>query len=479
MKKNDLKSITKKKANDVPRQAKPEPISAPHELGKIGRNTSALNNKLSKNAVKLFVFISCGLFLAFFVGLLKDPLGTQRYIFFEGLDDLFSDFFNALRYIAERDPYFNQTNGYAEKGYLPLSYMLVYPFSQLDNFATMSSISEAWSSKMGLISCFIFIGLSIFLLSAALNQIVKKYSVPSIILISLALSYVFIFSVERANIIFISAACVTFFICNYDSEDKYKRIWAAISLALAATLKVYPILLGFLYLAKKQYREMFFCALITLPLVFVPYLFFKGGFVNIPQHISNLITQSQVYGFTRIYEKFGLPFLLYCCCTILKFPEAMILSLLSVAKIINIILPIIAIVFSCLEKNKWLQISLLTMVILFLPTHSSFYCGLYVFPMIILFFATMRERSKTFNIFTFIIFIVLLNPFMITMPQFALDKHMNYLSGDKHMNYLIANIALLSLYFVLIISSGKQIVINYIIRVHQKRTHITPEGQGA
>jgi hypothetical protein len=407
----------------------------------------------------IFTAISCLLFLAFAAELLNNPLGPQRTIFFDGMNDLFADFFNNLRYIAEKDPYLNPTLGRGEKIYLPLTYLILYPFSQLDNFAVMS-LQEARNSTMGLMSCFLFICLSVFLLIAALRQLTKKYSVSFMVLIGLALSSSFLFSIERANTLIASAACVVFFICNYDSECRHRRLWAAISLALAATLKIYPALFGLLYLERKRYRELFFCAGITLLLVFVPYLYFKGGFGNIRAHIDNLKSMQRNYGVYRVYPRFSLSHLAYCCSALLKFSPDTAHLLSSAANVVNTLASVISIIFSLLQKNRWLKISLLTMPLLFMPVNSGWYCGLYMFPMIVLFFSTTRERTKSLNIFIIAVFIAFLNPFQIAFLQ----------NGNTYpsVNYLIANMALFSLWSVLLILSGKHIATDTLLPFYRK-----------
>ena len=65
------------------------------------------------------------------------------------------------------------------------------------------------------------------------------------------MSFTFFNAVERGNLIILAAAFLGFFICYYDSEDKYERMFAVISLAMVSTLKVYPVLFGFLYFEKK------------------------------------------------------------------------------------------------------------------------------------------------------------------------------------------------------------------------------------
>jgi hypothetical protein len=419
-------------------------------LSKNKNMKELISNKLSFN--NIFVLCSCVLFLAFAVGLLNNPFGSaQRNIFFAYFDDFFADFFNVLRYIADRDPYFNPING--ETPYFPLSYLILYPFSQLDNFNSMS-LHETWNSKIGLMSVFFFTIFFFFFLFFSLNQLKKKYDVPPpppAVFTGLVLSYTFFITIERGNTIMLAAAFVVFFICYYDSECKNERVLAIISLALAVTLKVFPVIFGFLYFEKKQYREIFQSAIVTLLLVFIPFLFFKRGFANIPQLVNNVLLNSENYNFTRDFPRFSLAHLVFYGSGKLKFSLEIIFTLSKLAQIISLLASGVSIIFACLIKNKWLKISLLTMAVLFLPTNSGWYCGLYMFPMIVLFFSTTQERTKLFNIFILVVFIMFLNPFQIIIK-------------NNHLNYYIGNIVLLSLWLVLLIISGKQIVMKYIKR---------------
>jgi hypothetical protein len=398
--------------------------------------------------VYIFVIISCILFLAFSIGLMHNPSGIQRQIFSLGMNDFFADFFNFQRYISERDPYFNPINGYGEKVFLPFAYLILYPFSKLDSYSTMT-LQEIWNSKICLMSVFIFTFFSIGLFLVALNQIIKKYSLYPVLLISLILSYIFFSTIERGNTIMLSAAFICFFISYYDSEDNYKRILAIVSLALAATLKVYPVLFGFLYFEKKQYKEVFLSATITLILTFLPFLFFKRGFSNIPQLINNLKANIENYNFTKVYPRFSFPHLVFIVFNgFFKKSGEKVLFLCNIAKIIIGAASFISIIFSLMLRNKWSKISLLTLAVIFLPVNSGLYCGLYLFPMIILFFATQEERSKIFNIFIFVVFIMVLNPFQIAYNNISL-------------NYIIINVVLLSLWLLLLVDSGKQIFLHY------------------
>ena len=387
------------------------------------------------------------LFLAFVINLLDNPRGAQRNIFAFGMDDYLADFLNLLRYVAERDPYFNIINGVEQKIYLPLIYLIVYPFSKLDNFAEMSSLQEAWNSKLGNFSAFSFMGFCIFLLMYSLNVIRKKYNLSPFILTGIIFSNVFIYSIERANIAFLTSACVGLFIAFYNSKSSKEKLIAIIALAVAATLKIYPVLFGCLYFEKRQFREIFLSALLTVFLIFAPFLFFKRGFNNIPQLIEN-IRLNKGYSNFKISSGYSFTHLIYYLLTKLNISSGKVDFFSNISYIILFIVSILSIIISAFVKNKWLTIALLTMTVLFIPvTVSRWYCGLYMFPLIIIFFGTVEERSTVFNIFSLIVFIIWLSPFQLR----AISNH--FIIGS---NRYISNIFFLIFFLVVFIISFKQ-----------------------
>jgi hypothetical protein len=403
--------------------------------------------------LSIFVSAILLLFVLFSIALFQNSMGNQRNIFFAGLNDFFADFFNILRYIAERDPYFNTINGYGEKIWFPLAYLILYPFSQLDNFDAMT-LEQTWASKIGIMSVFWFTAVSVFLFFLSLNKIRKRYAIPFYVFIGLCFSYIFVFSIERGNTIILSAAFVSIYLSYYDVDDKGKRMLAAICLALAAVFKIYPVLFGFLYFEKKQYRDIFFSAIVTLLLVFIPFVFFKRGFSNIPQLIDNMKIQSEAYDFIRVYPRFSLPHLAYYALTLLELDNKMVLLLSNVVYLLTILVSAFSILLSLLIKNKWIKTALLALVVMYLPVNSGWYCGLYLFPVIIYYFATLEERSNVFNGFVLFVFIILLNPFQFSM---------SYRNTQIGINYILGNIALLSLWLVLFITAVKEVVINKFI----------------
>jgi hypothetical protein len=415
-----------------------------------------LKNKKNSVYSIIFIGISCILFIIFAVGLVQNPFGPQREIFYLGTDGYFGDFLYMMYSTLDRDPY--TKSGYV--CYFPLTYMILNIFGQLDYYFEMT-YQQVKNSKMAIMSGFFFIGFSVFLLYMSLDKMARKCRVSPFLLISLFLSYPFLFSIERGNYIVLSAASVGFFICYYDSEKTSERVFAAICLALATVLKITPVFFGLLYFEKRQYREIFLSAIIAVLLAFLPFLYFKDGFANIPRLFNifrSMMKQGQP---TFIWSdivicspQLSLKHAVYVIFNLFGLPQEPIILLYNISNMITYIMFFITIVFSFFTKNKWLRISLLSMAVLFFQD-SGLYCGLYLFPMVVLFFSSLERRSKLFNVFTLIVFLVFLNPYQIAVIYYL------------NITFLFITIALTVFWLVLLIYSGRNIITRFIKRTYE------------
>jgi hypothetical protein len=410
---------------------------------------NGIKDKNSSAYSVIFICISCVLFFIFAVGLVNNPFGPQRQIFYLGTAGFFGDFFYNMWATVDRDPYTREGGVWIV--YFPLPLMIFNFFSKLDNYGEMTTYQQVANSKMAIMSGFFFIGFSIFLLYMSLNKIARKYHISPFVLISLFLSFTFFFAIERGNIIVLSAASVGFFICYYDSKKKSERVLAAICLALATVLKIYPVLFGFLYFEKKQYREIFLSAIIAILFAFLPFLYLKNGFANIP-HLFNMLRAIQQgkpdFSWSGLVESqgmFNMSHMVYVISILFGLPRETIMQLYNVFNLVTYLIFFISILFSFFTKDKWLKISLLCLTVVFVPKMSSLYCGLYLFPVIIIFFSRLREFSYHFIVFTLIVFLVFLSPYQIAIVEYY------------NITYLFSNIALITLWLVLLVYSGKDI----------------------
>ena len=204
---------------------------------------------------------------------MKKPTGVQRFLFAGGFSDLCADFFNWCIHASDRNPYF--TDFWFPSNYLPIVNLFFYPFSRLDDYKHFS-LQDCWNSNIALFSCFLFIFYSALILIHSVLCLCKKYKTNNLVIVAIIFSGVFLFTLERANILIFSTALLFYFISYYDSESKILSYFAAICLALASCIKIYPVLFGLLYLRdyKKNYRHIILAFIFAVIFAFVPFLFF-------------------------------------------------------------------------------------------------------------------------------------------------------------------------------------------------------------
>jgi len=354
--------------------------------------------KLGNRTFSVYLITGCVLlsYIIHLILLCRNPSGSQLNIFFGSLKDFFADFFNVLRYVAGRDVYFNEIGGGQESPYLPLSYMLLYPFSCLNNYGSMS-LSDCWSSRISIMSVFMYTFFSLAVFIHALVALIKKYNVNKIILLPILLSNIVLFSVERGNLVIISAAGAFYFLAFFDSENRMLRYFALFMLVFASVLKFYPVILGFLLLKEKRYKDILYCIILGVLLTILPFFFFKRGLMNIPLLLSNLKLHYEAYRY-GIFPRFGVSHLFYHIVRKLLNneigPTVYIITQISIRLIC-----VFSVFLSYKTKDEFLSLALLIFPILFFPTNSGYYCGVYLMPLIVMTPNLFLKNKKTGIIF--------------------------------------------------------------------------------
>lgn len=370
------------------------------------------NIKKEDAYINVFFFTMLFLFFMWFALWCRSPNGRESNIFFGKLCDMFADFFNVLRYISEKNPYFNTVNGFSEKEYLPLAYFILYPFSLLNNYANMS-LEDCWHSNISVFSCFLYITICLFFLFNSLQCLCKKYGLSSKIIYALFFSSVVVRSIDRANIFFLAASSLNYFLVFYDSEVKKERIFACFALAFAATLKIYPVIFILLYVASKNYKEVSLTIIIGLLLAFLPFLFFRHGFGNILRLYENVKLANEYDFFGDFAGALARP-VMFLTQNILHMEGGMIFVKITRYLILSLSVLSLSLLFIKSETLKtWDKFVILTFSVLYFPNTNKLYTGMYIFPLVILFFATLNERIKIKNWLILVLFVIALCPFQV------------------------------------------------------------------
>ncbi|MBQ3806325.1 MAG: DUF2029 domain-containing protein [Kiritimatiellae bacterium] len=108
-----------------------------------------------------------------------------------------------------------------------------------------------------------------------------------------AFSMPFLFNLERGNTTWLSAAFAGVFLAWWDDEKDWKRLAAAVCLAVAGAMKVTPFALGLVYFTKWRWRPVLLCGFLSAVFVFVPWMFMPDGLAEFTAMIRNAGAQSQ------------------------------------------------------------------------------------------------------------------------------------------------------------------------------------------
>jgi len=356
-----------------------------------------------KNKFEIMFIISLLLLNILTISIFLISQGSQQAtLFFRSGQDSFMDFFNVLKYISTRDPYnYDLYNPLYEKQYPPLAYLLLYPFTKFYNYIDNTALS-AIASPTAMIS-FELLFIIFFLVYGILLYKIKNGSVTIRFFTGLALSTsgISIFSLERGNLIYLSAICVCVYLVSFNHEKSWIREISYIFLAIAFALKCYPALFGILLLYEKRYVDAVKVVLYGLSLFLLPFIFFSGGIDNIWQMIQNIQQNSINYMYRDITYRFG-------------FIPAAILFNLSKSQITFVhycssILLVLSAFTAWSHKLLWKKVMVLTCSIILFPVNSGYYCGLYLFVPIIMF---LNEKRHRFIDWVYLLLmIIILNPF--------------------------------------------------------------------
>lgn len=404
--------------------------------------------------LRFFLISIFFLFCIFIICFSYNPMGEQSNVFFMQTEDIFADYYNVAKFSADRNPYFSEFKG----SYLPISYVISNVLSRFAPYSQFNAI-DAWKTSMGLVSSMLFmffISVVFFLLLLFFSNVNKPTSY--LIIISLMISGIFLFSFERGNLIILSALLATIFLFNYNSNNKFLKEFAFLCLAFSASIKGFPALLGLLLIYEKRFSEAIRLMVYGVLVAFLPFLLMKGGFTNIPQFLKNLRFADDLYLY-KFYPRFGYYYF------VAAWNETDILRNLISKEILNNIFSIVmyivtvfGIVLNFYEKQKWKQISLLTCIIILIPTNSAIYCGLYLFPVIIMFFNQPVLYKKDW--LYVILFIVFLNPLQISI-------------WGKNLNVLLINFAVMTLAFDIFFSHCR----NWLAHFKEKRLYEIMDGR--
>ena len=337
---------------------------------------------------RIFIVVTLGSFLLWTVGCVLGGKESRQFtLFFADCENFMADMLNVVGYSSQRNVYANVMYiGLGERAYPPLPYMLMYFFSRLVDMQPYYDRNQFFLMYTEQEFLIMFIIILIILL-LALFELFRSNALASpmekrLLAVSLLLSAPMLFSIERGNTIIPTVFFLGFYIFYYRSENRVIRELALMSLAVAAAFKITPALFGILLIYRKSWSDAVHAVIYGLLFFFLPFLFFKGGFSNIPLMIQNVQENLRAYDSSdgcTIYA------------AILRYYPVPSQALHIITTWVTRIVCLALLVAAPLLKREWEKILVVSLVLIILPSHSGYYNILYILPAIVLFLSAKEH----------------------------------------------------------------------------------------
>jgi hypothetical protein len=358
---------------------------------------------------KAFVILTGILILLFLRGFHIDIHGDQGAVFFGRTDNYMADYYNVAKYSSARNPYNygveDDMIDAVDREYPPLAYVLGYCWSRTADYLTLPG-QEAGNTDLGTATAALYMFSVAALFMLLIYDTIEKQKLYKILIaFCLMLSGIFIFSYERGNNIFLPALCSSFFVLNYNHKNKVIRECSYIALAIAAGIKVYPALLGLLVIFDRNYKGALRLIVYGIAFAFLPFLFFEGGFRNLPILLRNSQMSVERYSMS-VFSRFSYRFWV----AQIQNPDLQA-RMYTIAGIVNKILCCGAVAASYLQKKPWKRIMLLLLVKIMFPVNSAPYTGLYLYIGIVMFLN--EEEWSVLDAVYLLLIVMILNPFQV------------------------------------------------------------------
>lgn len=371
--------------------------------------SSFVKPKIANYYILIFVFIAIIMLITFLYKLASDPTGLQMRVFFSDGKDFMADFINVARYANFPNPYLAEGIAPAELAYFPFVYWIMRFFAGLCGYGVEGISPNVCILISGLVMNFAAMLLFFQLYKLFFGRRISK----TILLFIILFSSIFLFSYERGNLTLISAVLVLFYLCNYKSKSKILRELSFVALAMAVALKGYPGIFVLLLVYEKKFIEALRACLYSAVLLLVPFLFFEGGFSNLPIMLNNLGISTNDYRMGS-FKRFGLGYIVRDVLKIGIAPGSV--DTLKFYENITKVLTLLSIIVAPFLQNRWKTIAIIACVLVMLPINSAFYNGLYLLPAMVMFF-NETDKINPRNLMTWVYCIIFM--FIITPLQLS------------------------------------------------------------
>ena len=300
-----------------------------------------------------------------------------------------------------------------------------------------SSDLRVWQPTMLLFILFIIISTTIFIIM--LQKILVEVPYSGLLTVCLLFSYGIIYSFERGNIVIIATLLSLFFVVYKDSRNKFIEEFALLALGIAAGLKIYPALLGFLLLYDKQYLKALRTIFYGLSMFILPTFAFKEGIGSIGKFIRILTDYIEPDKFTT--NGFSLDKLTNTIIVFIEFFTGIEFDrsiLLEILPSLNFVFVMLVVICGFFLKKNWQRVMACSLALLLCQGQGIYNLSFMLIPLVIL----LREEKEITKKIV-IPFCTLLNFHLITPNATIIGDSLSYIYVRLQLGIIITFIYIL------------------------------------
>lgn len=245
-----------------------------------GQGLGTMSKKIKITPQQLFFLLSIMGILSFLIfAFINGNRSTFDWIVMQHKSDYtFADHFYHIYYGSDLSKTYNSYD--VDPCFPPLIYLLYHYMYRILPVDHMEKLVDVEFYPYYLFIYMVYASVLIVLFSYAVqafNQGNKNTFKNMLLTLIAVLSVPFGASaLERGNSVFLTLIVLIFALIFKDSENKYLRELALILIAIAANIKLYPAILGLLYLKERRFKEAFRAVIYGVVLFLFPFVFFNG-----------------------------------------------------------------------------------------------------------------------------------------------------------------------------------------------------------
>ena len=320
------------------------------------------------------------------VGYLNGDHTVTRSFFWPDSQDAFMDFINPMQTLLTNN--YGEVGHYTEIGgtYPPVARAILWLIGQILPSETQFLGAKQIKADYGTLLVFFSLLLGLLMLLRTFRRLLG--SEGSFFPLLALFSSPMLFMIDRGNIVLLALLLSAVFVAGYRSENPFVRHASYLCLALAASIKIYPAVLGLLVVKEGRWKRILTCVLYGVAFAVIPFLLI-GGWSEFLLYVRNVTTafgkngikvNGWLMNYTNVLAGWG---------------ESLLGNAAGGRELARLTLyPLTALLVGCtwVSREQWRSVLALALIILLFPGYSVYYCTAFLAIPLMCFLCSTHHR---------------------------------------------------------------------------------------